>query len=67
MQIISYYLDCAETTLAAYAVSVIPNVNNSLNYVDRGMTGKQADKFQLKWNVLAQSPEQLNGYSATLF
>jgi hypothetical protein len=66
MQTIKQYLDYAETTLAAYAASVIPKVNNSLNYVDRGMTGKQADKFQLKWNVLAQSPEQLNGYSAVL-
>jgi hypothetical protein len=67
MQTIKQYLDFAETTFAAYAQGLVVNGNNIESFKVAEFIETQAVKFQVKWNVLAQSSVQLNGFSATLF
>jgi hypothetical protein len=66
MQPIHEYLRYAETALAAYALGLVAEDRNKRRFKEKGMAEDQALKFDAKWKVLAQSPEQLNGYSALL-
>lgn len=66
MPTINDYLKYGETALAAYAV----NLSNGANIVNAlkaaGMPNAEATKFAATWDVIAQSPDSVDGFSAVL-
>ncbi len=61
--------ECAQTSIASYAVNLVSNSTNASRYVvtDVGMSPSQAADFDAVWEVILQSTPTSNGFSAVLF
>lgn len=66
MPTISEYFKYAETALAAYAVNLLPGIDNEAELKKAGMPTAEATKFDETWEVIEQSPSPGNGFSAVL-
>lgn len=57
----------SETVVAAYAIGLLPGTSSNADaYAVAGMATTEAAQFDAQWQVLAQSAEVSNGFSAVL-